>query len=98
MRSIDIDSVRASVEKARTDESAVQMDAGLSQFGGTVKLPNGQEVTLESDLTAEFPYTVGCFKGTKAVQGPLSGGTGDAGMMGGQQLPPPPGGGLPPPP
>ena len=27
-------------------------------------------------LTKEFPYTVGCFKGTKAVNGPLGGGGG----------------------
>jgi hypothetical protein len=38
-------------------------------------------------LTKEFPYTVGCFRGTKAVTGPLGGGGGTGGMGG---MPPPP--------
>jgi hypothetical protein len=40
-------------------------------------------------LTKEFPYTVGCFKGTKTVTGPLGGGSGPGGMSGPGGFPPP---------
>ncbi len=33
-------------------------------------------------LTKEFPYTVGCFRGQKYVNGPLGGGAGPGGMQG----------------
>jgi hypothetical protein len=40
-------------------------------------------------LTKEFPYTVGCFRGTKYVNGPLGGGGEPGGPGGGMQGPPP---------
>jgi hypothetical protein len=49
-------------------------------------------------LTRDFPYSVGCYRGTPVVRGPLDGGMGGGGMQGGRQGP---GGGAgwgPPPP
>ncbi len=43
-------------------------------------------------LTNDFPYSVGCFRGSKAVQGPLGGSPSGAGQQGGQRPSgPPPG-------
>lgn len=60
MNNIRIDQVRATLEKAKSDEKAVQipmdlagewrMDENLPQFGGNLKLPTGETVTFESDF------------------------------------------------